>query len=183
MNSTGIRSEWSSGNEPATRRWVVEIVNRPFLSPRTHPSLLAETAIRMTDRAFIVLCNVPVVSRAGRYTVRMAISAHDCYDVTVEDLPPALLALMLTGTTSHCVHVANRTLHVPGSIQTSPGRSRKSQTGTERSNRLRQSRNEVPSLTIHIISCVVGPIHRVRSQASCTALVLGSSDHTCCRSC
>jgi hypothetical protein len=111
---------------------------------------LAKPAVGPTGWTYIGCRTVIAVTSAGLDTVRMAISAHNCYVITRENLQPAFLALVLASAASHFVNMAVGTLHMPRSTQTSPRLRWKGRDDANRSNCSDQSRNEFPSRHIHI---------------------------------
>jgi hypothetical protein len=97
-----------------------------------------------------VLRNVLAVTSAGRYTVRVAITAYNCHDVSREDLQPAFLALVLAGPVSDSVNMAVRTLHMPRSIQARPRLNWKGSDDANRSSCSNQFLDEFPSRVLHL---------------------------------
>ena len=97
-----------------------------------------------------MLRDVFAVSGAGRYAVRVPITAYNCHDVAREDLQPAFLALVLACAFSDRVNMAVRTLHMPRPIQTGPRRSWKGRDDANCSSCSDQFLDEFPSRVRHL---------------------------------
>ncbi len=126
---------------------------------------LAETAVRVTGGACVVLRDVLFIARTGRDGVGVPIAAYNGNNVAIENLQSTLLALVLTGAIINRVHMVIRTHYVPFPVEAGSCLTGERSDRTDRPQCAYHSRNECPSGRSHV-AFSFGWIHFCSNKAA-----------------